>query len=50
MNSEGRHLQVLEELIASSRQLRQEGIANEVIELGARKARVARVSSLVLVH
>jgi hypothetical protein len=33
MNSEGRRLRVLDELIARSRRLRQEGIANEVIEL-----------------
>ena len=40
MNSEGQG-QKLDELIARSRRLRQEGITKEVIELGARKARVA---------
>jgi F-type H+-transporting ATPase subunit gamma len=44
---------MLDELIARARQLRQEEITNEIIELGARKARVAPtigVSRSVLVH
>ena len=41
MNSEGKG-QKPDELIARLRRLRREGITKEVIELGARKARVAR--------
>jgi transposase-like protein len=41
MNREGQG-QKLDELVARSRRLRQEGITKEVIEPGARKARVAR--------